>query len=97
MKALQSAAVNSRLINWLKSLKKLNNDLSRLTIKGAEMIHYGLTEKETQTRYKSTGSFKGAKSGLTHLCGNGSYHADNTRDKNKVTCPVCRNNFLKGI
>jgi len=46
--------------------------------------HYLETTKEIQKRLNSTGHYIGSC-----LCGNGSYHAIKTRDKDLVNCPKC--------
>lgn len=48
------------------------------------MIHYLMTQDEQRRKYGSTGNYEPAA-----LCGNGSYHAEKTRDVHAVDCPQC--------
>lgn len=48
------------------------------------MKHYKISESEKQKKYNSSGWY-----GDGCLCGNGSFHADKTRDSKKVDCPKC--------
>lgn len=52
-----------------------------------EMVHYGLTREEFASNAgKHPSCFDNR---LKPICNNGNYHAVTTRDKAKVTCPVC--------
>lgn len=50
------------------------------------ITHYGMTEAEARAKAGHMGSFEGPKP----ICGNGSYHAIVTHDKEQVNCAVCR-------
>lgn len=51
-------------------------------------MHYGLTREEYASKQGKHPSCYDNR--LKPLCGNGNYHADVTRDKSKVGCPVCQ-------
>lgn len=53
----------------------------------AELMHYGMTRQEVARKAgKHESCFENR---LRALCGNGSYHAQTTRDAAAVTCPQC--------
>lgn len=53
-----------------------------------ETVHYGLTRDELANRRAVHPSTLDNRN--TPACGNGSYHAKLTRNKNEVTCDACK-------